>query len=80
MNTFDYEDALFRIDPNLKDFRDSKDAFIQFNNRNTGFPIKAREVLDKLIPMYQATEHDIFREFGELLKNMKITSSIHFLW
>ncbi|MBQ9140953.1 MAG: ISL3 family transposase [Lachnospiraceae bacterium] len=71
MNTFDYEDALFRIDPNLRDFRDLKEAYIQFNNRNAGFPIKAREELDELIPMYQASEHDIFREFGELLEKYK---------
>lgn len=68
MNTFDYEDALFRIDHNLKDFRDLKEAYIQFNTRNAGFPIKAREQLDELIPMYKASEHDIFREFGGLLE------------
>ena len=27
MNTYDYEDALFRIDPNLRDFRDFKEKF-----------------------------------------------------
>ena len=26
MNTYDYEDALFRIDPNLKEFRDLKES------------------------------------------------------
>ena len=68
MNTYDYEDALFRIDSNLKDFRDLKEAYIQFNNRNAGSPLTAREELDKLIPMYKASEHEIFREFGELLE------------
>lgn len=68
MNTYDYEDALFRIDPKLKDFRDLKEIYIQFNSRNAGRPIEARQELDTLIPMYKASEHEIFREFGFLLE------------
>jgi hypothetical protein len=52
MNTYDYEDALFRIDPKLKAFRDMKEMYIQFNNRNAEPPIEARRELDKLIPIY----------------------------
>lgn len=68
MNTFDYEDSLFRIDPKLKDFRDLKETYLQFNTRNAGNPIKAREELSELIIMYQSCEHEIFREFGDLLE------------
>lgn len=68
MNTFDYEDALFRIDPKLKDFRDLKETYLQFNTRNAGTPIKAREELSDLIIMYQTCEHEIFRDFGDLLE------------
>ena len=68
MNTFDYEDALFRIDPKLKDFRDLKETYLQFNTRNAGNPIKAREELSELIIMYQSCEHEIFRDFGDLLE------------
>ena len=68
MNTYDYEDALFRIDYRLKEFRDLKEIYIQFNNRNAGNPVKAREELDELIPLYQSCEHEIFREFGNLLE------------
>lgn len=68
MNTYDYENALFRIDPKLKEFRNLKELYIQFNNRNGGRPIEARKELDKLIPMYKASEHEIFREFGSLLE------------
>ncbi len=67
MNTYDYEDALFRIDPKLKDFRELKELYIQFNSRNTGKPINARNELEELIPMYQASEYDVFRDFGSLL-------------
>lgn len=67
MNTYDYEDALFRIDPNLRTFRDLKELYIQFNNHNAGQPVEARRELDKLIPMYKASGYEIFREFGTLL-------------
>ena len=68
MNTYDYEDALFRIDPRLKDFRDLKELYIQFNNRNGGNPIEARKGLEELISIYQNSEYEIFREFGSLLE------------
>ena len=79
MNTYDYEDALFRIDPRLKDFRDLKELYIQFNNRNGGNPIEARKGLEELISIYQNSEYEIFREFGSLLEKYKdpiITSFI----
>ena len=71
MNTFDYEDALFRIDPNLKDFRDLKETYIHFNSRNAGKPLEAQKELDELIPMYQNSEHEIFRDFGNLLEKYR---------
>lgn len=42
MNTYDYEDWLFRIDSNLKDFRDLKEQYVLFNSRNGGNPIAAQ--------------------------------------
>ena len=71
MNTYDYEDALFRIDPNLKDFRDLKELYIQFNSRNAGKPLEAQKELDSLIFKYQNSEHEIFRNFGDLLETYK---------
>lgn len=68
MNTYDYEDALFRLDPKLRDFRDLKEKYIQFNNRNAGKPFEARKELDELIPIYQTSEYEIFRDFGDLLE------------
>lgn len=31
MNTYDYESALFRINPTLKELRDLKEKYVQFN-------------------------------------------------
>lgn len=68
MNTFDYEDALFRVDPKQKDFRDLKEAYLQFNTHNAGDPLAARKELDKLILIYKVSEHEIFKEFGSFLE------------
>ena len=69
MNTYDYEDALFRIDPKLRDFRDLKELYIQFNNHNAGIPVKAREELEQLITKYKSCGYEMFREFASLYGN-----------
>ena len=71
MNTYDYEDSLFRIDPKLRDFRDLKELYIQFNTRNAGKPLEARNELEELILTYQNSEYDIFRNFANLLVTYK---------
>lgn len=71
MNTYDYEDALFRLDPNLEDFRDLKEEYIRFNSRNAGDLISACRELEELIVKYKSSTHDIFREFGSLLEKYR---------
>ena len=71
MNTYDYEDALFRIDPKLKDFRDLKELYITFNSRNAGNPLAASNELDELIIKYRSSKYEIFREFASLLEKHK---------
>lgn len=68
MNTYDYEDALFRIDSNLKEFRDQKEAYIQFNTRNAGKPVEAKNELSKLILEFRKSRHEMFRDFASLLE------------
>lgn len=67
MNTYDYEDALFRLDPNLQEFRYLKELYIQFNSRNAGNPNAARNELPELIHTYMTSGHEIFRDFATLL-------------
>ena len=71
MNTYDYEDALFRLDSNLRDYRDLKEMYIRFNSRNAGNPIAAKNELTELIEFYSNSEHYIFRDFSELLNKYK---------
>jgi transposase len=68
MNTYDYEDALFRIDSNLKEFRDQKEAYIQFNTRNAGKPVEAKNEFSKLILEFRKSRHEMFRDFASLLE------------
>ena len=71
MNTYDYEDALFRIDYKLKEFRDLKELYLQFNARNGGNPSQAQIELEELIETYRKSRHEIFREFASLLEKYK---------
>lgn len=71
MNTFDYEESLFRVDHNLQELRDQKELYVQFNKRNEGNPLSARLELDGLISMYSISEHEMFRQFAELLEKYK---------
>lgn len=68
MNTYDYEDALFRIDPNLRDFRDLKEKYVQFNSRNRGNPIQARAEIKVLIQEFNESLYEIFHDFASLLE------------
>ncbi len=67
MNTYDYEDALFRIDPKLREYRDLKEKYVQFNSRNAGNPSEAKKEMQTLIQEYRNSEYEIFREFASLL-------------
>ena len=68
MNTYDYEDALFRLDPKLKDYRELKEMYVSFNSRNAGNPSAAKDELFELIEFYSKSEHVIFRDFSALLE------------
>ena len=67
MNTYDYEDELFRINPRLQRLRDLKELFVRFNHRNAGDPSTARLELDELIEVYLNSGDFLFIEFGNLL-------------
>ena len=67
MNTYDYEDSLFMIDPNLRELRDLKELYITFNTRNAGKPMDARIELDALIGKYLHCGNSMFYDFANLL-------------
>ena len=67
MNTFDYEDSLFHIDPKLQELRDLKEMYVHFNTYNAGDPMGARLHLDDLIDKYLHSSNPIFIDFAKLL-------------
>lgn len=71
MNTYDYEDALFRIDPKLRDYRDLKEKYVLFNSKNGGNPLLARTELKALIQEYRNSRFDVFRDFASLLEKFE---------
>ena len=71
MNTYDYERMFFDLHSNLKAFRDLKELYVRFNNRNAGNPSQAAVELDELIKTYALSKHEIFQEFALLLYKHK---------
>lgn len=55
------------IDPNLRELRDLKELYIQFNTRNSKKPMDARIELGELINHYLHCGNSIFFNFVNLL-------------
>lgn len=71
MNTYDYEDALYRISKRLFTLRELKELYITFNTVYAGKPDQARPALDELINRYLASGDSIFIELAATLKKHK---------
>lgn len=71
MNTYNYEDWLFRIDPRLEKLRNMKELYICFNARNAGNPATAADEIENLIDEYFYSGDGIFVEFAKLLIKYK---------
>ena len=71
MNTYNYEDWLFRIDPRLEKLRNMKELYICFNARNAGNPVTAADEIENLIDEYFYSGDGIFVEFAKLLIKYK---------
>ena len=71
MNTYDYEDALYRISKRLFTLRELKELYITFNTVYAGKPDQARPALDELINRYLTSGDSIFIELAATLKKHK---------
>jgi len=71
MNTYDYEDALFRIDPRLRTLRDLKEMYVRFNTRNAGMPARAAIEIEDIIDHYFKCGEALFIDFAGLLCKYK---------
>ena len=64
MNTYDYEDWLYRIDPNFEDIRELKEKYITFNRKYSGDPKGARKALPDIIALYRSSKFKMFRDIS----------------
>ena len=71
MDAYRYEELFFKIHPDLREIRDLKERYIQFNKCNVGNPQKASTELDELIDFYHKSGYPSFRAFAELLEKYK---------
>ena len=71
MNTYDYEERLFRIDSRLRRLRFLKELYVQFNARNAGHPQTAKNEIETLIAEYFNSGEEIFMNFAKLLVRYK---------
>ena len=71
MNTYDYEYQFYQIHPALKELHSLKEEYVNFNERNAGDPEKASAEIDILIDKYLSCDHDMFHDFGRLLKKYR---------
>lgn len=67
LNTYDYEKMFFQLDGNLKQIRDLKEKYIEFNKIKERNLKKIDSLLSGLIELYSHSELTMFREFSELL-------------
>ncbi len=71
MNTYDYENYLFRIDPRLRTLRELKEKYVTFNERNAGKPATAKKEIETLITEYFNSKDSIFVNFASLLRRYR---------
>ncbi len=69
MNTFDYFDWMYKIDPYLEDLRNLKETYIKFNNKYAGDPAGARKALPSVIKIYEDCPYEMFHKIAEMLRS-----------
>lgn len=68
MNTFDYFDWMFHIDPKLEHLRNLKEIYISFNSKYTGNPSGARKALPEVIKKYRDCPYEMFHIIADMLE------------
>lgn len=68
MNTRDYENLLFSIEPDLELIRNLKEKYANFNAKSYDSSDAAAAALDRLIETYSKSHFDMFVKFSATLK------------
>lgn len=67
MNTYDYMEWLFKLDPSFEERRKLKEVYIDFNIKYAGDPKGARKALSQIIALYANSKYEMFRETAQTL-------------
>ena len=68
MNTYDYFEYLYNLDPSFKERKQLRDKYISFNKKYGGDPKKARPALKELINVYRLSKYKMFRDISYTLE------------
>lgn len=69
MNTFDYFEWMYQIDPDLENLRALKEDYIKFNTKYAGNPKGARKALPDLILKYSSCNYPMFHTIADMLES-----------
>lgn len=69
MNTFDYFEWMYRIDPDLENLRNLKEEYIKFNSKYAGDPKGAKKALPEVISTYYKSGYKMFHNIADMLSD-----------
>lgn len=68
MNTFDYINWIYSLDPAFENMFNLKELYVSFNRKYAGMPKEARPALRRIIEIYRQSEYKIFRDISYTLE------------
>lgn len=68
MNTYDYLEWIYSLDPAFKDLFDLKELYVAFNRKHAGMPKEARPALREIIRTYRQSKYKMFRDISYTLE------------
>ena len=68
MNTYDYENWVFSLDPHFRKIHQLKEKYIAFNRKYAGRPKEAKAAFLDIVDLYSSSEYRMFREIAKTLE------------
>lgn len=68
MNTYDYLDWIYSLDPAFEELFNLKELYVSFNRKYAGMPKEARAALREIISVYRNSRYKMFRDISFTLE------------
>ena len=68
MNTFDYINWIYSMDPAFEEMFNLKELYVSFNRKYAGMPKEARHALRDIIKIYRNSQYKMFRDISFTLE------------